>query len=125
MNDHDVERLKTIILYAKELDWITEAPRGSGKYPSMQLSEIEKCMLAMIDDLELERLKRWVEETKQLSELEKLHCSCFQDLFKEKQDALKAPIFDLFPEDKKSKVPSLSNSNRYPPLDSSTIKGET
>jgi hypothetical protein len=28
----------------------------------MQLSEVEKCMLAMTDDFELDRMRKWVEE---------------------------------------------------------------
>ena len=60
MNPKDVERLKEIIKLAEKLKWIYP-PLGTS-YPLMQLSEVEKCMLAMTDDFELDRMRKWVEE---------------------------------------------------------------
>lgn len=59
MTPEGVERLKEIIRMAQKLGWIN--PRGTS-YPIMQLSEVEKCMLAMADDKELQRMREWVEE---------------------------------------------------------------
>jgi len=56
----DVERLKEIIKLADKLKWIYNPDKTS--YPLMQLSEVEKCMLAMTDDFELDRMRKWVEE---------------------------------------------------------------
>lgn len=53
------ERIKVILLLAKRLGWI-EPSKNS--YPKMQLSEVEKCMFALIDDFELRRMQKWVEE---------------------------------------------------------------
>ncbi len=61
-------RLAEIIALAGKLKWIipiTDArylmPETSRcpDYPTMQLSEVEKCMLAMSDDKELERMRDW------------------------------------------------------------------
>ena len=60
MNLKDVERLKEIIKLAIELKWIL--PSNKTPYPLMQLSEVEKCMLAMTDDFELDRMRKWVEK---------------------------------------------------------------
>ncbi len=61
MKDKHVERMKEIIRIANILNWINP-PQGG--YPLMQLSEVEKCMLAMVDDFELERMKDWENQTK-------------------------------------------------------------
>lgn len=55
-----IERLKEIIGIADRLKWISPPQKTS--YPLMQLSEVEKCMIAMIDDSELKRMRKWVEE---------------------------------------------------------------
>jgi hypothetical protein len=34
----------------------------------MQLSEVEKCMSAMVDDFELYRMRKWVEDEKKAKE---------------------------------------------------------
>ena len=60
MTPKDVERLKEIIKLADKLKWIYNPDKTS--YPLMQLSEVEKCMLAMTDDFELDRMRKWVEE---------------------------------------------------------------
>jgi len=52
------ERLEEIIKIAKKLGWLKDNPTG---YPLMQLSEVEKCMLAMVNDFELERMRTWYE----------------------------------------------------------------
>ena len=31
-------------------------------YPTMQLSEVEKCMIAMVDDVELCRMQGWYQD---------------------------------------------------------------
>ena len=99
MNEKDVERLKEIIKCAYELNWIKAPNRNSyDSYPIMQLSEVEKCMLAMTDDLELERLKRWVSETKILDAMERVRSDKFGSLFTEMREALKEPTFVVEPE---------------------------
>jgi len=66
-----VTRLKEIMAIAHKLKWIipitdaryqTPETARCPDYPTMQLSEVEKCMLAMIDDQELERLRGWANE---------------------------------------------------------------
>lgn len=52
----NVERLKEIMKMAYKLNWTTPNPSG---HPLMQLSEVEKCMLALYDDYQLERMRRW------------------------------------------------------------------
>ena len=93
MNKKDVERLKEIILCANELNWLKEPQRGPDSYPTKQLSEVEKCMLAMTDDIELERLKRWVSESKTLSEMYKIHSDKFGEHFQDIRNELKNPTF--------------------------------
>lgn len=60
MANESIERLKEILRIAYELKWITPTQKGKS-YPEMQLSEVEKCMLAMVDDFEFKRLKKWKE----------------------------------------------------------------
>ena len=56
------DRLKEIIKIAKSLKWIE---RISNKdYPFMQLSEVEKCMIAMVNDFELNRMREWEKNVK-------------------------------------------------------------
>jgi len=50
------ERLKEIVKIAYKLGWLNPNPTG---YPLMQLSEVEKCMLAMVDDPELHKMRMW------------------------------------------------------------------
>ncbi len=52
------ERLQKIIEIAEKLNWIIPS---SKTYPLMQLSEVEKCMMAMVDDGELSRLEKWID----------------------------------------------------------------
>lgn len=62
-NPKDAERLKEILKLAEKLDWIRQpSPTIPASYPLMQLSEVEKCMLAMADDFELARMRKWVGE---------------------------------------------------------------
>lgn len=59
------DRLIEIIQIAKKLDWIFPVPRpnpSNFSYPLMQLSEVEKCMLAMFDDFYLERMRKWARD---------------------------------------------------------------
>ncbi len=53
------ERLKEIIKIAHKLGWMVDNPKG---YPLMQLSEVEKCMISMTDDLYLNRMRQWYDE---------------------------------------------------------------
>ena len=62
MNQENTDRLKEIIKIANALDWVDKSYVPSKSYPTMQLSEVEKCMIAMVDDFELERMRKWVEE---------------------------------------------------------------
>lgn len=59
MTEKDKKRLKEIIKMADKLKWVY--PPNNTSYPLMQLSEVEKCMLAMVDDFELERMRDWCE----------------------------------------------------------------
>ena len=45
---------------AVKLGW-TNPPVGKQSYPTIQLSEVEKCMLAMVNDFELSQMRKWVE----------------------------------------------------------------
>lgn len=61
------QRLMEIVNLALKLGWVIE-PKYAAipvSYPLMQLSEVEKCMLAMVDDFELERMRKWVGEKAQ------------------------------------------------------------
>jgi len=62
------ERLKEIIKIAYKIDWIKLNPNG---YPLMQLSEVEKCMIAMNDDFELNAMRKWYEKAKSKDKEEK------------------------------------------------------
>ncbi len=56
------ERLKEIIKIAKKLGWIYK-PSNNTSYPLMQLSEVEKCMIAMTDTTQLKRMRKWYKES--------------------------------------------------------------
>lgn len=56
-----IDRLKEIIQIAHKLKWVY--PPDKTSYPLMQLSEVEKCMVAMFDDFELGRMRKWIEES--------------------------------------------------------------
>jgi len=53
------DRLREIIGIALKLGWITPQKLG---HSTMQLSEIEKCMIAMVDDFELNKFRKWISE---------------------------------------------------------------
>lgn len=55
-----IERLKEIITMANKLCWISRIKDFD--YPIMQLSEVEKCMMAMVDDLGFNQIKVWYED---------------------------------------------------------------
>lgn len=61
------EKIKEIMKIAKDLKWIRpigmNVQWSAPSYPLMQLSEVEKCMLAMVDDKYLERMKSWSNES--------------------------------------------------------------
>ena len=61
-NKSSIDRLKEIITIAVDLKWINP-PQKIG-YPTMQLSEVEKCMLSMCDDRELDRLRQCQKDKK-------------------------------------------------------------
>ncbi len=59
------ERLQEIMKIANTLGWIYPIWQPNTKnfsYPLMQLSEVEKCMTAMTDDVYLEQMRKWYEE---------------------------------------------------------------
>ena len=62
MDEQQKNRLREIVKLAIELGWVY--PPNKTSYPLMQLSEVEKCMLAMASDFELERMRKWVKESK-------------------------------------------------------------
>ena len=62
MNEQEKERLKEIMSLANKLGWVY--PPNNTSYPLMQLSEVEKCMHAMVSEFELNRMRRWVDEKK-------------------------------------------------------------
>ena len=66
----DKERLKEIIKIAYKFNWLVPNQKG---YPLMELSEVEKCMVAMYDDFELNRMRKWYNEEleREKSEVEK------------------------------------------------------
>lgn len=51
-----IARMKEIIEIAIKLNWCS--PNNNG-YPFMQLSEVEKCMTAMISDAQLNLMRKW------------------------------------------------------------------
>ncbi len=70
-----IERLKEIIKIAQKLSWILPVTKEVEKirytyggktyapsYPLMQLSEVEKCMLAMVDDFDLSIYRKAAEQ---------------------------------------------------------------
>jgi hypothetical protein len=62
-----LERLKEIITLADKLNWIYPIDQPNKRkfsYPLLQLSEVEKCMIAMYDDNQLEQMRRWVNDEK-------------------------------------------------------------
>ncbi len=61
MLDPNEEAVKEIIKIAQNLKWITPQKIG---YPTMQLSEVEKCMLAMVNVYDLDRMRGWEKDLK-------------------------------------------------------------
>jgi hypothetical protein len=58
--EQDRARVREIIKMADKLKWtypIDQTNKRNFSYQLMQLSEVEKCMLAMVDDWELNRLR--------------------------------------------------------------------
>ena len=50
-------KIREIMDIAGKLDWYTLTNKHP--YPIMQLSEVEKCMIAMIDDGYLNQMRSW------------------------------------------------------------------
>ena len=72
----NIERLKEIITLADKLNWIYPIDQPNKRhysYPLMQLSEVEKCMIAMFDDCELDRMRRLVKEDETKKELQNIN----------------------------------------------------
>lgn len=59
------EAIEEVMHMAQELGWINppnhKPPYDS--YPTMQISEVEKCMLALLDPEQLKRMKAWYVES--------------------------------------------------------------
>lgn len=53
----ELNRIAEIIHLAYKLGWIR--PPNNTSYSLMQLSEVEKCMMAMTNDDELKRMRQW------------------------------------------------------------------
>lgn len=69
----DEERLKEIMQIAATLNWLIGldwknpeniAKRATASYPLMQGSEVEKCMIMMVNDEELERYRQAAKDPK-------------------------------------------------------------
>lgn len=60
VRERSIKRLKEIIKIAYRLKWTY--PPNKTSYPLMQLSEVEKCMIAMVDDFELGRMRKWYKD---------------------------------------------------------------
>lgn len=51
------QRLIEVLKLADVLGWVSPS---ISSYPLMQISEVEKCMIAMVDDNQLEQMREWV-----------------------------------------------------------------
>lgn len=60
MNKDSKKRLQHILRMAMKLNWFFPEPVKT--YPCMQGSEVEKCMIAMVDDFEYNQMKEWCKE---------------------------------------------------------------
>lgn len=70
MNDLIRNRIVEVIHLADKLKWIYPIEKfgvSNISYPLMELSEVEKCMIAMVDNTQFENMKQWVEELTQQS----------------------------------------------------------
>ena len=80
--DNDgISRLTEIIQLAEKLNWINpiEQPnKRNYSYPLMQLSEVEKCLIAMFDDAYLERMREWVKQREQAAKLQEIPNAKYQ-----------------------------------------------
>lgn len=63
ISDKQRQKLIEIIGLAEKLHWLEKNPKG---YPLMQLSEVEKCMIAMIDSDQLNQMRFWVDPKAEL-----------------------------------------------------------
>lgn len=62
MNDLIKNRVVEVIKLAEELGWFSPIPQPNKEhysYPIMQLSEVEKCMIAMVDQAQFNQMKAW------------------------------------------------------------------
>lgn len=58
-------RLKEVIKMAYKLNWVYAIDQPNFRnfsYPLMQLSEIEKCMIALYDDNQFNRMVAWTKD---------------------------------------------------------------
>ncbi len=56
------KKIVDIIKKAHKLGWLQANPKG---YPLMQLSEVEKCILAVLDEDYMKKINLWVKETEE------------------------------------------------------------
>jgi len=61
MTEKNDVKIKDIIGKADKLGWISPIRKGKS-YPEMQLSEVEKCMFALLDNDYMKQIDRWIEE---------------------------------------------------------------
>lgn len=64
-DNNGITRLTEIIQLVDKLKWVSPIPKEYNlkfSYPLMQLSEVEKCMTAMFDDNQLQRMRDWVKQ---------------------------------------------------------------
>jgi hypothetical protein len=69
------DRLKDIIKMAIKLEWVISQDH-SFPYPTMRLSEVEKCMIALVDDSELERMRNWTKDIPDNKIVEEKNSKC-------------------------------------------------
>lgn len=68
-----IPRMQEIMNLAAKLNWIVpltpevEQAIPNASYPLMRLSEVEKCLLAFVDDGELKQMQRWAEDDTNLT----------------------------------------------------------
>lgn len=62
MNELIKNRIKEVLALASELNWIypiVQPNKDNFSYPLMQLSEVEKCMIAMVDQTQFNQMRIW------------------------------------------------------------------
>ena len=59
MEEKVKEKIQDIIRKAGKLGWFESNPAG---YPKMQASEVEKCLLAVLDEKYMKQVNQWIAE---------------------------------------------------------------